>query len=276
MNVVVARRSEGNTQMRRTRKGAADPVCVIGVDLAWGDRKSDGVCAIEHAGTEGRVIGFAYPHGDDEFLCAVRALSGGYRRVFITVDAPIVCPNRTGTRPVDRLTHRMFHREHAACHPANSTKCPRPPRIRRKLARLGFKTGWDLTLSDRLVAEVYPHPAMVRMFRLPRIVKYKRGSVAERSKEFARLQRLCLRLLKRDFPTLSLSAEALAYLRSPWSKHAEDHVDAFFCALIGLWHVRHRGERSQVIGDLEKGFILLPRAPDPAPVTSPVRQRGGQ
>jgi predicted RNase H-like nuclease len=154
----------------------------------------------------------------------------------------------------------MFHREHAACHPANSRKCPRPPRIRRKLTRLGFQTGWDLRASARLVAEVYPHPAMVRMFRLPRIVKYKKGTVAERSKEFDRLQRLCLRLLKDEFPTLVLTAETLEYLRQPWSKRVEDHVDAFFCALIGLWHLSHRGRKSEVIGDLKTGFILLPHA----------------
>ena len=246
--------------MGKSGTSGSHAVCIIGVDLAWGDRKSDGVCAIEYSPGGSRVTGFAYPQGDVEFLDVVRASSAGYRQVFITVDAPIVCPNRTGTRPVDRLTHRMFHREHAACHPANSTKCPRPPRIRRKLMRLGFQTGWDLRASTKLVAEVYPHPAMVRMFRLQRIVKYKKGTVAERSIEFARLQRLCLRLVKHDFPELVLTAEVLEYLRRPWSKRVEDHVDAFFCALIGLWHVSHRGHHSEIIGDLKTGFILLPQA----------------
>jgi predicted RNase H-like nuclease len=233
-------------------------VCILGVDLAWGDRKADGVCAVEYSGSESRVTAFAYPQGDDEFLTTVRTLVEGYQRVFITVDAPLVCPNRTGTRPVDRLTHRMFHREHAACHPANSTKCPRPPRIRRKLERLGFQTGWDLRSFVKLVAEVYPHPAMVRMFRLPRIVKYKKGTVIERSAEFRRLQRLMRKLLSEQFRGLVLNREAKAVLASAWSKPIEDRLDALFCALIGLWHVVHRGARSEVIGDEKTGFILLP------------------
>jgi predicted RNase H-like nuclease len=241
---------------RRKGKGKRD--CIIGVDLAWGDKKPDGMCVIDRLGERSRVVWFGYPQGDDAFLESVQGLIQGYQRVLMTVDAPIVCPNRTGTRPVDRLTHRMFHREHAACHPANSTKCPRPPRIRRKLVKLGFKTGWDMKGGNKIVAEVYPHPAMVRLFRLPRIVKYKKGKVAERKKEFQRLQKLMRRLLKEEFSGLSLNAEARGYLRQAWSKRVEDHLDAFFCALIGLWHLQHQGRQSTVIGDLKTGFILLP------------------
>jgi predicted RNase H-like nuclease len=181
-----------------------------------------------------------------------------YQTVFVTVDAPIVCPNRTGTRPVDRLTHRMFHREHAACHPANLMRCPRPPRVARILQRNGFRVGWETLAGGRWVAEVYPHPAMVRMFGLPRIIKYKKGSVAERRKEFQRLQGLMRKLMKRKFPGVTLNQETRSLLRQKWSKPVEDRTDALFCALIGMWHWMHRGKRSEVIGDRKTGFILLP------------------
>jgi len=184
--------------------------------------------------------------------------SRNYQTVFVTVDAPIVCPNRTGTRPVDRLTHRMFHREHAACHPANLMRCPRPPRVARLLQRKGFRVGWEIRVGGRWVAEVYPHPAMVRMFGLPRIIKYKKGSVAERRKEFQRLQGLMRKLMKRRFPGLKLNQETRSLLRQRWSKPVEDRTDALFCALIGMWHWMHRGKRSEVIGDRKTGFILLP------------------
>jgi len=244
--------------MRPTRRRVVSPTCLLGVDLAWGDRKPDGVCAIEYTALHSRVIGFAYPQGDAAFLETVAQLTAPYQKILVTVDAPIVCPNRTGTRPVDRLTHRMFHREHAACHPANSTKCPRPIRVRKKLEHLGYRTGWELSAAKKLVAEVYPHPAMVRLFRLERIVKYKKGSVVERSKEFKRLQRLMRRLLRDEFPRLSLGNDVHTVLRLPWSKPVEDRLDALFCALTGLWHIMYRGTRSEVIGDLRTGFILLP------------------
>jgi len=235
-------------------------VLLVGVDLAWGEKKHDGLCFLEWNGKRGRVAGFAYPQGDQELLAAIRGKEKTWKSVFVAVDAPLVCPNQTGTRPVDRLTHRMFHREHAACHPANLTKCPRPPRIARLLEKEGFRVGWEPTAEKKTVAEVYPHPAMVRMFGLPRIVKYKKGSVVERRREFRRLQRLLKQCLGNKFPRLAVDADTRSLLTRPWSKPVEDRTDAFFCALIGLWHWMYRGTRSEVIGDRETGFILLPKA----------------
>ena len=239
------------------RRGRA-PVLLVGVDLAWGEKKHDGVCFLDWNGNRGTVVGFAYPQGDRELLDVVLKKATGRKSVFVTVDAPIVCPNRTGTRPVDRLTHRMFHREHAACHPANSTKCPRPPRIAGLLKKHGFRIGWDPTKGKKTVAEVYPHPAMVRMFGILRIVKYKKGCVADRRKEFRRLQGLIKQCLKKKFSGLRVDSETAALLRDRWSKQVEDRTDALFCALIGLWHWMHRGKKSEVIGDRGTGFILLP------------------
>ena len=234
------------------------PVLLVGIDLAWGEKKHDGVCFLEWDGRRGAVAGFAYPQGDRELLETVLEKAHGYPSVFVTVDAPIVCPNRTGTRPVDRLTHRMFHRQHAACHPANSTKCPRPPRVARLMEKHGFRIGWEPVQGKKTVAEVYPHPAMVRMFGIPRIVKYKKGSVVERRKEFRRLQGLLKKCLRKKFPKLQMGSETNVLLKERWSKPVEDRTDALFCALIGLWHWTHQGRKSEVIGDRKTGFILLP------------------
>jgi len=231
---------------------------IIGIDLAWGNKKSDGVCIIETNRVQATVKKFAYPHGDDELLACVQTELKHAKESFITIDAPIICPNKTGTRPVDRLTHTMFHREHAACHPANSTKCPRPIRILRKLKSLGCEAGWDIKPNTHVVAEVYPHPAMVRLFRLDRIIKYKKGRVAEKRIEFKRLQLLMKKSLREQFPFLSLNQETKTLIAESWSKAIEDKTDALFCAMIGLWHVMHQGRRSEVIGDNKTGFILLP------------------
>lgn len=239
---------------------------LIGIDLAWGDRKPDGVCVAGARNGRVRILEYAYPQGDAALLGFVRSRLHPSRALLLTIDAPIVCPNRTGTRPVDRLTHTMFHREHAACHPANSTKCPRPPRIRRKLAAMDISAGWDFATSPRLAAEVYPHPAMVRLFRLDRIVKYKRGIVKEKRKEFGRLQGLMRELLGTEMAWVTGGEETEELLREPWTKRTEDLTDALFCALIGAWHWRYGGRRSEVIGNRRTGFILLP---------GDLRSRGG-
>ncbi|NBQ64372.1 MAG: DUF429 domain-containing protein [Verrucomicrobia bacterium] len=241
-------------------KKGRSPVLLVGIDLAWGEKNRDGVCFLEWDGWKGVVAGFAYPQGDGDLLASIRENARGWGSVFVAVDAPIVCPNRTGTRPVDRLTHRMFHRQHAACHPANSTKCPRPPRVARLLEKSGFRVGWEPSRGKRTVAEVYPHPAMVRLFGIPRIVKYKKGRVLARRREFRRLQSLLRNCLRKKFPGLRMDPSMAAFLAEKWSKPVEDRTDAFFCALIGLWHWIHRGRKSEVIGDRRRGFILLPKA----------------
>jgi predicted RNase H-like nuclease len=235
-------------------------VLIIGIDLAWGEKKADGVCFIEAHRNGSRVAGYAYPKGDDALLESIAPAIGREHKVLVTIDAPIICPNATGTRPVDRLTHTLFHREHAACHPANSTKCPRPQRILGKLKDFGVQPGWRDRHGKKLAAEVYPHPAMVRLFRIPRIIKYKKGPVAARRAEFGRLQRLLKTCLRRRFPSLALDPESRSLLNATWNKSVEDRLDAFFCAMIGLWHWQYRGKRSEIIGDMHTGFILLPSA----------------
>jgi len=237
---------------------------VIGIDLAWGEKRSDGMCTLHASRCGAHVVDFAYPHGDDQLLGVLRSRLEGKAEALLAVDAPLVIPNRTGSRPVDRAMHALFHREHAGCHPANSERCPRPARLCTMLRRLGIQTGWDLTAGARLVAEVYPHPALVRFLNLPRIIKYKRGPVAARRGEFRRLQEGLRKALEAFFPMLELDEETRLLLQQSWSKQTEDLTDAFVCALIGLWHWMHHGTRSQVIGTRRSGFILLPeelRAP---------------
>ena len=239
---------------------------LIGIDLAWGDRRPDGVCTLHASRAGARVVDFDYPHGDDQLMDCLRSRLPETGSVLVTIDAPLLIPNRTGARPVDRATHTMFHREHAGCHPANSERCVRPPRLLKKLRRLGLRPGWELSRNARLVAEVYPHPALVRLLNLRRIIKYKRGRVASRRQEFGRLQAGLHTMLGERFPRLELSDDARALLARVWTKEAEDLTDAFVCALIGLWHWIHRGRRSQVIGDSRTGFILLPEELRPGKV----------
>jgi predicted RNase H-like nuclease len=99
---------------------------------------------------------------------------------------------------------------------------------------------------------------MVRFFRLPRIIKYKKGRAADRRREFRRLQRHLRALLSAEFPFLAVDTETIALLSTPWSKPIEDRTDALFCALIALWHVYYQGARSEILGDITTGFILLP------------------
>ena len=236
-------------------------VPIVGLDLAWGERNGDGLCLL-HAGSDGRVevVASAHVFGDEALFAWLEAHLGHARTpALVCVDAPLVCPNATGARPVDRETQRLFARFHAGPHPSNATLCARPLRVAARLAeQLGFTFHWDLATAERLALEVFPHPATVRWFGLDRIVKYKRGPVTARRAEFARLQELSRAWLAAEAPEVDGSPVLDDLLSARWTKPAEDRLDALLCALVGWWHHRSGGRETEVLGDATTGFIVVP------------------
>lgn len=241
---------------------------IVGIDLAWGERNGDGLCLIEAGETHARVVAAAHAFGDVALLDWLELQLRWDRPALLCLDAPIVCPNATGSRPVDRLAQTLFARFHAGPHPANRARCARVLRVVDLLQeRLGFHIGWQWddapeSSPPRHVIEVFPHPATVRMFALPRIVRYKRkpGRSAEFCRgEFLRLQMLVRRWLRVHCPEMGQSETLDALLAAPLNKPTEDQLDALICALVGYQHWHSRGSATEVIGDLESGFIVLPK-----------------
>lgn len=239
------------------------PVAIAGVDLAWGERNGDGLCLLwAEPGDGGRVEVAASAHvfGDDALFAWLETHCGRTGPALVGVDAPLVCPNATGARPADRAAQREFARFHAGPHPANASRCARPLRVAAGLReQLGFALDWDFSRSDRLALEVFPHPASVRWFGLARIVKYKRGPVTARRAEFTRLQWLLSAWLASACPEVRPSPVLTDLLTARWTKPAEDRLDALLCALVGWWHRRSGGRETEVMGDAETGFIVVPR-----------------
>ena len=236
---------------------------VAGLDLAWGERRPDGLCLLRGEGKRVVEVRHALTRGDAALLAWLREQVPSGVPLLLCLDAPVVCPNRTGARPVDRLTHRIFHRVQAAAHPANRALCVRPLRIVRRLQRAGFSIATDWPSTRRALVEVFPHPATVRWFGLSCTIKYKRGPVADRRREFARLQRLLRRWLGATAPEILREPATAALLRTPWTKDIEDQTDALLGALVGRqWAVA--GRRSlEVLGDHRTGFIVVPQAKQP-------------
>jgi predicted RNase H-like nuclease len=230
----------------------------LGIDLAWSDRNRDGLARIVCDGSTPRVESLPGVLGNAELLRIIdesSALLPG--SCVLAIDAPIICPNSTGSRPVDRLTHQIFHREHAGCHPSNSTRCRRPFELGHLLKSRGFVIDWELD-HPWLAFEVYPHPATIRFFGLSRILKYKRGAMDSRRAAFAELQRLIRGRLSRL--GMVPDARAQEVLSAPWTKPTEDAVDAILCGLIGWNHWAHAGTRSEILGDRETGFLVIPKS----------------
>ncbi len=231
---------------------------IVGIDLAWGDKKPDGLCLIRADRNSAEIVETALTQGDDALSQWLKTRIPAGEPALLAVDAPLIAPNPTGCRPVDRQISVDFGKYHAACHSANSKRCARPLRVSNLLRLDGFSIDFDLRNDSRMAAEVYPHPAMIRLFEIEKIVKYKKGLVAAKRQEFARLQELIRACLKRSFPKIIVASTVKTLLEASWSKGGEDQTDALFCAMIGYRHWETNGQICEVVGSLEQGFILLP------------------
>lgn len=241
----------------------------IGVDLAWNaDHRHSGIAVMEGGRTSVCLTSLAPPiHSLDGVIQLIKENLGDC--MLVAVDASLIVPNEVGQRPCERTIGQVFGRYGASCHSSNRNRphFDSGERLVRALLPHGFAHGCPLPQGGcgRWVIEVYPHPAMLRLFGLSRILSYKKGTVTQRRSGLQLLQghlgRLvgkhsglassaCLERLLREAPE-ARAGQAL--------KQLEDQLDAVLCAYIA-WHVWRWGERrNEVYGDLAGGYVVVPR-----------------
>lgn len=237
----------------------------VGIDLAWGERARTGLAVLDAGGrlvastsvvADADIDAFLAPHLGPDVVAAI--------------DAPLIVPNATGSRPCERELGAVYRAYDAGAHPANRSRgYLDPPRG----ALLAERHGWELDPgvvpgADAPVAiEVYPHPAMVSLFGLGRVLPYK----AKRGRDLGSLQAAFEALLghleRVVGPTLGLAAsERWGQIRAAVAGAArkselrvvEDEVDAILCAYLAwLWTVDR--DRMRVFGDLAGGYIVVPQ-----------------
>jgi predicted RNase H-like nuclease len=133
------------------------------------------------------------------------------------------------------------------------------------LKPLGF--GHDFAIDSarhragKWMFETYPHPSMVRLFDLDRIIRYKKGTVAQKREGLRILQSHLGRLkaLVRSADLEALLEHDVATLKGRSLKHYEDQLDAVFCAYLA-WHCWRWGpEKNDVFGSPTDGYIVVAR-----------------
>ncbi len=238
----------------------------IGVDLAW----SSGMTGLAAVDAGGDLIAATQRRADAEILDWLRPRTAG--PCLVGIDAPIVVRNATGSRDCEKLTGRYFGRYGASCHPANTS---RPAfqggtRALRLAGELGL--GIDPASSaERRAIEVYPHPAIVMLFGLPAIVRYKikpGRSLESLRAETQRLLGLIEGLAGDPVPLRAGACPAWSEIRNgvgnATSKaglaRLQDSIDAVVCAYIA--RLAHRcPDRVRTLGTAGDGYILTPVTP---------------
>lgn len=253
--------------------GPAPAGAFVGVDLAWGDRARSGIAVLDITGA---LVRSATVADDDD--CARVLSDDAHRARVVAIDAPLLVPNDTGRRSCEASVARDFARFHAGPYPSNRGIAAFREGTRG--ARLAARFGWyidgdpevnaDSDSPDRpLAIEVYPHPAMVVLFSLDRVLPYKARagrSIDTRRRALAavmtHLQRVgedTLRL-SRSPRWQQLAEDVDRAQRATELKRAEDEIDAIMCAYLAwMWH--HEPQRLVRHGDGSDGYIVTPRLP---------------
>ena len=235
----------------------------IGVDLGWSSGAS-GLCCLEWRSGKLLLLDLQRMLAIADILTWIDSWLPPDRPGMVAVDAPTLIPNETGMRLCDRLAHKHFGKYHAGCYPANlgSTFAQRTLAFGLSLEERGFDHAPMIQPQQpgRFQIEAFPHPAIVHLFDLPRILKYKKGTLAERRPELARLRHYIHESLPLHDPPLDVSLSAIPEipLKGTELKAVEDQLDSLICAYIAA-HWWHWGtERNLVLGDRAEGYIVVP------------------
>lgn len=239
----------------------------IGVDLAWSPRNPSGAAVLKGNAASATVVDVQHLPDDQSILRFIDR-HAGTGPCIVAIDAPLRVPNQTGQRPCERELQQAFGRFHAGAYPANRQRLATDGVIRGEalveaLEARGFTLSAGIGPGEpgRWVIEVYPHPAMVAVFGLDRILRYKKGTKDERLKAWRRLQELLCGLSEAE-PSLlgqeDVCRRPVETMTATARDAYEDQVDAVFCAYIALYGYRWGKQRCHSFGSLEAGFIFSP------------------
>ncbi len=239
----------------------------VGVDLGWRSGETGLACLVWH-NRQLQLQSVTRHQEIEDILGWIDQVLPDSDLGLVAVDAPTLIPNETGTRLSDRLTHQYFGKYHAGCYPANLNRpfAQRTVAFGQSLEDRGFMHAPSITALQpgRYQIEVFPHPAMVNLFQLSVILKYKKGNLSIRKAELQRLQDYFQQVLPRLTPALDLGDCPLLqlppHLTAKQLKAIEDQLDAIFCAYIGAYWWYWGGERNLVLGDHQTGYIIVPQA----------------
>lgn len=237
----------------------------IGIDLGWKSQPS-GLCYLELIDAKLQILDLDRKESVADILVWIDNCVQPSESALIAVDAPTLIPNATGSRLCDKLTHKYFGKYHAGCYPANLGLpfAQRTVNFGLELEYRGYSHAPTIQAQKpgKYQIEVFPHPAIVHLFGLERILKYKKGRLNERRLELLKLYNYILEILPSHSPPLC-PARLCDFISSIPSKGAqlkavEDKLDSIICAYVAA-HWWYWGEqRNLVLGDQSTGYIVVP------------------
>ena len=156
----------------------------VGIDLAWrSDKNPSGGAVLRGNRQCARLIDITASLASSPAVLSYIE-NHATASVCVAIDAPLIIPNKTGQRPCETLIGKRYGARHASCHSSNLSLYPQAASVHlaSQLVSRGFRHAPDLAHPENqlVMLEVYPHPALLELFRLPSIIKYKKGNIARK------------------------------------------------------------------------------------------------
>ena len=261
----------------------------VGFDSAWSG-KTHG--AISYAVFQGDTLEKVSLPQLSDFSDAARMIKRLKREcddVLIAIDQPIIVPDSSCSRPVDRVAHSLMVRLRSAAQFANRTRNPNAfgddAPVWKFINKIGpsgysgrttdsddnrafvdFETAKTATSQTHLI-EVYPAlalPALESEFmKRRRAAKYNPDRGTFRLDDW----QLVCRTIESCAEEMRLQqlSEWSSEMANPWDsplkpqKPHQDKIDAALCLIIAMQLRRHREKyRVRVVGHLESGYMVTP------------------
>ncbi|HLP89436.1 MAG TPA: DUF429 domain-containing protein [Nostocaceae cyanobacterium] len=236
----------------------------VGVDLGWKSQPS-GLCCLELVDEKLKLVDLQRIELISDILQWIDESVKADEEGMIAVDAPTLIPNATGSRLPDKLTHKYFGKYHAGCYPANQNLpfASRTIEFGLELEKRGFAHAPTIEArkTGRYQIEVFPHPAIVHLFGLAKILKYKKGRLSDRHFELTKLYNYITDILPTLEPALFFDVFPISEIPRTGAafKETEDQLDSIICAYVGAYWWFWGQERNLVLGDYSTGYIVVPQ-----------------
>jgi predicted RNase H-like nuclease len=237
-----------------------------GFDSAWGASNTGAICELVLQDNGSLLLQKDQPVSANWTNAIDRAGRKAVGAVEIwAIDQPICVANESGCRPVEAdLARALMADFGCGAHSSNlSNPCWVPGAriwdLLRKLAENGYchnPMRIPAAEDGRHYFECYPHPAIVGLFDLDHILKYKIRRRTARA--WQQLLRLLQGLASADPPITNVGSFVTERLAQ--NQDNENKLDAIICAYVAAYWWKYGTERSTMIGDATTGYIVTPHS----------------
>jgi len=240
-------------------------VIFSGFDSAWGAGNSGAICDLMLSEDGSLRLCRDPVIANWDYAIARAAQTDAVDLRVWAIDQPICVRNPTGCRPVERdLARALMAGFGCGAHSANlGNPCWQPGARIWELLRVLEEHEYvqdpmaiPAATQGRYYFECYPHPALLGIFDLKRIVKYKVSH--KNTTEWLRIIDLLGSLEHSELPVPNIRDFAREDLAQ--TKANEDKADALISAYAAACWWKFGTERSTMIGDLTTGYIVTPHS----------------